>query len=147
MGVGVGNRGGVSEVGKSLAGLGSTKKNSICSGGGSQGELIESNALSSSSDDALTGSLGESKSAYGKLGYIKHTYIIGNLGNDDGNLVLLVLHVTSKTVKSHRWGVGLGHMKTLDDGGAEGGVSTTSEELVKFDKKDVVRVGGPGCLH
>lgn len=130
----------LSEVCQSLTAFRSTKQHGVGSSGCPQGKLIEGNALSTSGDDALASILGERKCADAHLGAFKHTDIIGDLSNNNGNLSILVGHVLGKTVKANGWGVDLGHVQTLSDGGAESGVGTTSEELVKLDEKTVVGV-------
>jgi len=147
VGVGVVDGGGMSEMGKSFTALGSTEENSVGSSWGTKGKLVESDALSSSGDDTLSGGLSERKSTYRQLWYLKHAYIVGYLSNNNGNLSVLVLHVLRKTVKSDRRLVDLGHMKTLYYGCAKLRISTTSKELIKLDQKTIVRVGGLDDLH
>lgn len=140
VGVLVVDGGSVSEVGKSSTALWSTEKDGVGSGWCAKCELIESEALSSSSNNTLACVLGESKSAYGKLWYLHHTNIVGYLSYDNSDLSFLVLHVVSKAVKSDRWSINSGHMKTLYNSCAELGVGTTCKELVQLDEKTVVRV-------
>lgn len=138
----IGNSGAVSKVSKCLTALGSTEKNSVCSSGCTECELIKGETFSSSSNDALTCILGEGKSTDRHLGYFHHTNIIGNLSYDNSNLSILTLELGGETIKSHRRLVGLGHVKTLDNGSTEFGISTTSKEFVQLDEKTVVRVCG-----
>ena len=137
----------LSEVCQGLTALRSTEQNGVRSSGCPQSKLIESNALSTSGDDTLAGILGERKGADAHLGDLEHTDIIGDLSNDDSNLPILVGHVLGKTVEANGWGVDLGHVQTLGDSGAESGVGTTSEELVKLDEKTVVGVLRLDHLH
>lgn len=137
----------MSEMRKGFAALWSTEENGVGSSWGTKGELVESNALSSSGDNTLSGGLGERKSTYRQLWNLKHAHIIGNLSDDNGNLSVLVLHVLRKTVKSDRRFVDLGHMKTLYYGCAELRISTASKELVELDQQTIVRVGGLNDLH
>ena len=130
----------LSEVCQGLTAFRSTEQHGVGSSGCPQGKLIEGDALSTGGDDALAGILGERKSTNTHLGALHHTDIIGDLSNDDGNLSILVGHVLGKTVKAKGWGVDLGHVQTLGDSGAESGVGTTSEELIKLDEKTVVGV-------
>ena len=145
--MGVGDGSSLSEVSQGLTASRSSEQDSVGSGGCPQGKLIESDALSASGDDALAGILGERKGADAHLGALKHTDIISDLSNDYSNLSVLVGHVLGKTVKANRRSVDLGHMQALGDGGAESGVSTTGEELVKLDEKTVVGVLCLDNLH
>lgn len=80
-----------------LAGqLGSSQQHSASSSGRSEGQLVQSDALSTSLQDARTDSGGESKSAHLELGHIQQANIIGHGSNDHGGLVLLALHVASQ---------------------------------------------------
>ena len=137
----------LSEVCLGLTALGSTEQDSVGSSGCPQGKLIESDALSTSGDDTLAGILGERKGADAHLRALHHTDIISDLSNDNGDLAILVGHVLGKTVEANRRGVDLRHVQTLGDGGAESGVGTTSEELIKLDKKTVVGVLRLDHLH
>jgi len=130
----------LSEVCQCLTALRSTEQHCVGSSGCSQGKLIKGNALSTSGDNALAGILGKRKCADAHLGALEHTNIISDLCNDDGDLSILVGHVLGKTVKANGGGVDLGHVQTLCNGGAESGVGTTSEELIKLDEKTVVGV-------
>ena len=92
-GVGVVDRGGVTPVGLSSARLGSTEKDSVGSLGGAKGQLIKGDAFTSRGDNSLSGSLRESKSADRHLGAFHETDIIGDLGDNDSGLSVLVGHV------------------------------------------------------
>ena len=147
MSVGVADSNSVSEVGKGISGLGSTEKDSICSLRGFKGELVECQAFSSGSNNALSGTLCEAKGAYGHLGAFQHTDIIGNLCDNNSSLSFLLGHVLGKSVESHRGLVDLTHVKTLQDSRAELGVGSAGQELVKLDQESVVRVLGLNNLH
>lgn len=145
--VGVGDGGPLPEVCQGLTVLRSTEQDSVGSSWCPQGKLIESDALSTSGDDTLAGILGERKGADAHLGALHHTDIISDLSDDNGNLSVLVGHVLGKTVEANGWGVDLRHVQTLGDSGAESGVGTTSEELIKLDEKTVVGVLRLDHLH
>ena len=142
MGMLIGNRGRMSKVSKSLAALGSTKKNSVGSSRSPKCKLIECKTFSSSGQDSLSGVFGEGKSAYSQFRNLHHTDIISYLSDDNSNAFVLVQHVTGKTVKSYGWLVDFGHVKTLDYGSTETGVGTASKELVELDQETGVRVSG-----
>jgi hypothetical protein len=119
MGMLINDTGVMSKVSKSLATLGSTEQDSVGSSRSTKCELIESETLSSSSNDTLACVLGEIESTYGKLRNFHHADIISNLSDNNSNLSILVTHVFAKTVKSNGWLVDLGHVKTLDNGSTE----------------------------
>jgi len=145
--MGVDDTGALSEVGKGSTASRSTEQHGVGSGGCPQGQLVEGDALSSGGNDALAGVLGEGEGAHGHLGAFEHADIISDLSNNNGGLSLLLGHVLGKTVQAHWGGVDLGHVKALGDGGAELGVSSAGEELVKLDEKPGVRVLRLDGLH
>jgi len=89
VGVRVGDTGAVSEVGKSRTALGTTEEDSIGALGGTKGELVEGDAFSSGSNNALASIFGEGKSAHGHLRAFKHTDIVGDLSYNYCGLAFL----------------------------------------------------------
>ncbi len=80
------------EVLNSLSGvLGSSEKESVASSGSSKGQLIQSQSLTSGSNNASTGSGSESESGDTELGDGQETVVIGNGANDDNGLVVGLL--------------------------------------------------------
>ena len=93
LGVGVWNSGGPSKVLDSLAGeLGSPEEDGSGSGWGDQGELVESQALSSGLQDPLPGGLGEAQGADAHLRHVVHTHVVGDGSDEHGDLSVLALH-------------------------------------------------------
>ena len=69
--------------------LGGSEKDSSGTGWAGHDELIESDALSSGSNDSSSGTLSESEGSDGHLLWgVKKSVVIGNGGNNNGNLVL-----------------------------------------------------------
>lgn len=140
VGVGVVDGGSLTKVSKGLTASRSTQQDGVGSSGCPQCKLIESDALSSGSNDALACILGEGEGADAHLGAFKHTNIISDLSDNDGNLAILVGHVLGKTVEPNWRRVDLGHVQTLGNGGAEFGVCSAREEFVQLDEETVVGV-------
>lgn len=130
----------LSKEGQGSTALRTTEQHSVGSSRRPQGELIEGDAFTPSSNNALACILSEGESADTHLGTFKHAHIVGDLSNHDSDLTLLLGHVLGKTVQAKRGCVHLGHMKTLSDSGAEFGVRTARKEFVELNKETCVRV-------
>ena len=79
------------EVLESLTGvLGATDQQGVAAGGGTQSQLVESQGLATSSDDAAAGGSGESQSGDGHLGDLEKTVVIRDGADNDDGLALLV---------------------------------------------------------
>lgn len=76
----------------SLSGiLWSSEEKGIASSRSSQCQLIQSQSLSTSSDDASTSGCSEAKGSNAELGYSQETVIIGDSANYDNGLVVRLL--------------------------------------------------------
>lgn len=137
----------LAEVGKGRAALRSTEKDGVRSRRGTEGELVECDALPSGGEDSLAGVGAEAEGADAQLGALHHADVVSYLANDDGDLSILVRHVLRKTVKADWRGVKLGHVQALSDGGAKLGVGTAREELVQLDEEARVGVLRLDDLH
>ena len=71
--------------------LGATDKDDIGASGGTEGELVEGDALTAGADDAGTGGGSEAESADGELGALDHADVVGDLGNSGHDLALVLL--------------------------------------------------------
>jgi hypothetical protein len=147
VGVGVEDGGGVSEVGEGGAALRSTEEDGVGSSGGTESELVKSEALSSGGDDASTGGGGESEGADGELRDLKEADIVRDLGYNNSNLAVLLRHVLRKPREGDRGSVNLGLVEPLEDGSAEGRIRPPGKEGVELDQETAVRVGGLHNLH
>ena len=142
-----GNTGGLSEVSLAGTGLGrSSEENSVGSLGGSQSELVESDALTTSLDDSGSGGLGELESADGHLGDLEQTSIIRNGSDDDSSLSAEGLHVLDDLRERQRSSVSSGGDQSLNDSLVKLGRSSASEELVELNQQSNVRVRSLGLL-
>jgi hypothetical protein len=137
----------VTKVSEGIARLGTAEKDSVGALGSTECKLVKSDALSSGSQDTLSSILGKSERTDRHLGAFKHTDIVSNLSNNNGSLAILLRHVLSKTVKTHRRLVNLTHVQTLQYGGAESGLRSASEELVQLDQELGVRILALELLH
>lgn len=137
----------LTEVSLSGTGLGgSSEENGVGALRGSQSELVESDALTTSLDDASSGGLSELKSADGHLGDLEKASIIGNGGDDDGSLSGVGLHVGDQLRKRQRGSVSSRSDQSLHNGLVELGASSASEKLVKLNQESNVRVIRLGLL-
>lgn len=125
--------------------LRTAEQNGASASRAAESELIEGHALTTSAGDASTSGLGETQSADGELGDVLETSVIGDSADDDGDLVLLALHVAGHAGDGHRRAVHLGHEQTLQDDGIEVGVGTAGQETVQLDEQfdvHIFRTGG-----
>jgi hypothetical protein len=66
--------------------LDTAEQDSVGTGGGTDGELVEGNGLTASSDDALLGATSESEGGNGELGDLGQADVIGDSSNLDDDL-------------------------------------------------------------
>ena len=71
--------------------LGATDEDDVGASGGTEGELVEGDALTAGGDDAGTGGSSEAESADGELGALDHADVVGDLGNSGHDLALVLL--------------------------------------------------------
>eukprot|EP00341_Mesodinium_pulex_P013290 CAMPEP_0116912236 /NCGR_PEP_ID=MMETSP0467-20121206/15963_1 /TAXON_ID=283647 /ORGANISM="Mesodinium pulex, Strain SPMC105" /LENGTH=174 /DNA_ID=CAMNT_0004588171 /DNA_START=76 /DNA_END=600 /DNA_ORIENTATION=- len=134
VGVGVVDRGAVTEVADGLSGvLGAAEENGVSSLGRAQSELIQGDALATSLGDAGSSGGGELQSADGQLGHIEETSIISDGANDDRGLAILSLHESRESGDRQRSLVDAGHAQALLDATSEFRVSSSSKKAVQFN--------------
>jgi len=135
------------EVLNSLSGvLGSSEKECVASSRSSKGQLIQSQSLTSGSNNAGTGSGSESESGYTELGDGQETVVIGNGANDDNGLVVGLLGgVRDDSRDGNGRSVDARHKKTAQDDLIEGRVGPAGQETVELYEQlqvDIVALGG-----
>ena len=108
------------------------EQDSVGTGGGTEGELIKSDDLTASLQDAGLGGLGDAQAGKGELGDLEETVVIGDGANDNSGLAILTGHVTGNTGDRHRGAVDAGHKETLQDDLVEGRVRAAGEESVEL---------------
>lgn len=72
------------------SGLDTTEEDGVGTSGGTNSELIKSDGLTASGDDALTRTTGESEGSDGELGDLNQADVIGDSSNLDDDLGLAV---------------------------------------------------------
>lgn len=119
--------------------LAATEENSVSTLGGDESELIESQAFTTSLNDAGAGRFSEAEGSNTKLREVvtSQADVISDGTDNDGNLALLVLHVADKTSETQRRTVHAGHHKALSNNSIESAVSATSKELVELKNENI----------
>lgn len=108
---------GLAEVSLSSAGLGgSSEENGVGALGRSQSELVQSDALTSSLDDARSSSLGELQGADSHLGDLEQAGVVRNSSDDNGGLAGVGLHVLDQLGQRQRGLVSSRGDQSLHDG-------------------------------
>jgi len=124
--------------------LSGTEKHAVGSLGLAHGELIERNALTSSSKNAGTGALGEAERAHLEGLEFQKTHIIRDRGDNNSDLVLLVSHVARETRDRHGGSVRLAQVKSAEHDFVEFGVRPPGKKPVELHEKlevHVIRLG------
>lgn len=144
LGVAVGGAGDT-EVLDGLAGvLAATEEKAVLALRLEHGELVEGEALTTGSDDAGTGALGEAEGADAELGALLHADIVSDGGHGHGNAgLLLVAHEEANAADRHGGAVDAAHVHALEDLLVELGLSAASKEGVQLHEESQVRVLGP----
>ena len=113
--------------------LGATEDQGVATGRRAESKLIQSDGLTTSSDDASTSSGGETKSGDGHLGVgLGGRGIIKKKNNDDGALLALAVDVGNNARQGDGRAVDLGGEETTENNLVEGSVGTTYRILVSI---------------
>lgn len=120
--------------------LGTPEEEGVGASGGTDGKLVEGQALAASLDDPSTGSGSEPESGDGDLGGLKKTVVISDGTDNDEGLGLVALVLGRQTRERHRGAVDARHEEPAEDGLVESRVGTTSKEAVKLHEELDVRV-------
>jgi hypothetical protein len=141
------NTGSLAEMSDGFTGISSSaEKDSLGTSGAAECQLVKGQALTTSGNDASTGSLSESKRSDGELGDIKISLVVGDGANNDGDLVIsLTLHVTSNAGHRQGWAVCAAHGKALQDSLVKGGLRAASQKSVELHQQKEVRVLRDWC--
>lgn len=127
----VSHGGSVSKVLDSLTRkLGATEKHSVGALGSAKSELVESDGLASSLDDAGAGRLSESHGSNGHGRKIQKTSIISDGSYNYGSDVLLTIESLGDTRDRHGGVVDSRHSESSCDGESELGISSAGQETV-----------------
>lgn len=131
------------EVADGLAvGAGATEQKGVLAGGGAAGELVKSEDLTASLEDAGTGTLGEAEGSDGDLGGLEETVVVGDGANNDNGLALgtLLLKSTGDSRKRHGRAVDLGQEQGLENDLVEARFGAASKEAVQLHEQTQVRI-------
>jgi len=94
--------------------------------------LIESQSLTTSSNNSFSGFFGESQGADGELGEFEKSDIIGDGSNADGDFIFSSLKVFGDSRDRDGVSVGSRLVKSLEDGLVESRVSSSGQEFVEL---------------
>lgn len=114
------------EVLHGLAGvLGTTEKQSVGTGGGAEGKLIQSQGLTTGLLNASASGSGETEGGNRKLGNVQQAVVIGDGTDHDNGLALLSLaNVGNSAGQGNRGAVDSGHEQATEDSLVEVGLGT-----------------------
>lgn len=114
------------EVLDSLSGvLGAAEEQSVASGGGTEGKLIEGQNLTTGSQDAGTGGSGEAEGSNAELGNGQETVVIRDGADDHNGLVVRLLGGVGRNSRDRDRGpVDAGHKKAAENDLVERGVGS-----------------------
>ena len=144
--------GGRSEVLESLSLMSTSEEDGVGSGGVLFGELVESEALSSSSKDSSASGFGELQSADFQFGDDEKSLVIEDVSDDNKDflLSLFALSVFHQFGNGDGVASGVRLVESLVHDLVEFGVGSASQEFVELDEQAVVGVRGgrlaPGPL-
>ena len=113
--------------------LGASKKQGVASSGGTESQLIQSQDLSSSSENACTSGCGEAESSNAELGDGEESVIISDSANDHNSaLVIIAGFVSNDSRDRDRRSVDTGHEQSAEDDLVEGGLGSACQERVNI---------------
>jgi hypothetical protein len=108
--------------------LGTTEQEGVASSGGTESQLIQSQALTTGSKDAGAGGGGETESGNGDLRDLEEAVVVGDGTNDNDGLAGLVAlgDLGLDARKGHRGLVNAGHKQAAQDNLCAGNQQTDS---------------------
>ncbi len=96
--------------------------------------MIESQSLTTSSNNSFSGFFSESQGTDGDLGEFEESDVVGNGGNADGDFIFSSLKIFGDSGDRDGVSVGSRLVKSLEDSLVEGGVSSSGQEFVELKK-------------
>jgi len=128
------------EVADGLTGvLGTTEDQGVGTSGGTEGQLVEGDGLTTGGQDAGTGGGGEAQSSHGDLGELEETVVVGDGAHNNNGALLVLGDVGNDAGQRDRGTVDLGHKKAAQDDLVEGRVGTA------YCEDRVISMGGVPC--
>lgn len=131
--------------------LGSTEENGVGTGRCAHGQLVECEALTTSSGDPGTGGGSESERGNRDLGDLEQTVVVSDAGDCDNGLALvlgssvLVGDGCDDLGEGDRRTVDLAHHQSAENSLVEVGIGPSGQKLVELYEEGEVRV--VGLLH
>lgn len=115
--------------------LGTSEEKGVASGGSTESQLIQSQDLPSSSENASTSSGGNSESSNAELGDDQEAVVIGDGANNDNSALVLLAKVRNNSGNGDGGSVDAGHEKSAEDDLIEGGLGSAGQESVQLHKE------------
>lgn len=110
-----------------------SQQQSVGTSGSLNSQLVQSQNLTSSLDDASTCGFSEAKSANADLGNVQQTNVVSDGTNNNGDgLLVLALQELGNTGQGKRRAVHLGHHQSLEDDLVELGFGSAGQESIKL---------------
>lgn len=109
-------------------------KGGVLASGGAASKLVKSENLTTSLQNASTGSASDTEGGNSQLGEFQKTSIVSNGADNNKNVLardFAILDCSSKITSGNRWSVGLGKVKRLKKLLVELRLGTTSQNTVK----------------
>ena len=153
LGVSTGNTGSTEVLLGFATGVLTAHEVGVLAGGGDGGELVEGDAFTAGTLDALAGFAGEAEGADAELAELGETDVIEDVTDDDGDGSLslggilpdgLALHDDGEAGEGDGSAVAAALEEALVDGGVEGRLGAAGQELVKLDEELDVGIGSVG---
>ena len=105
--------------------LGTSEEQGVASSGGTESQLIQSQDLSSGSENAGTSSGGESESRNAELGDGQEAVVVCDSSNDHNSaLVIITISVRNNSGDGDGGSVDAGHEESTEDDLVEGGLGS-----------------------
>lgn len=118
-----------------------TEQDSVGASGGTLSQLIQGQSLTSSLDDAGTGSGSKLHGSHGHLGDDQEALVVSDSTDQNGNSTLrLALHLVGNGGQGHGRTVSLAHAQALGNDLVEGRFGAASQEAVQLGQQQDVWV-------
>jgi hypothetical protein len=114
--------------------LWSSKEQGVASSGGAESQLIQSQDLPSSSENAGTSGGGEAKSSNAELRDGKESVVVSDGANDHNSALVIITGLVRNDSRDGDGGsVDTGHKESAEDDLVEGGLGSACQERVSID--------------
>lgn len=120
--------------------LGTSKKKGVAASWGSEGQLVDSQSLTTGGKDAGTGGSSEAESRNTELRDLQKAVVIGDGANNDNGSLLILASVRNNSGDGDGWSVDAGHKQSAEDDFVEGRVGTAGQEAVELHEQLEVHI-------